>query len=112
MNKCEKIMVSNLIAAGRLGVRKGQTACERVVQYIRNIRRHRMCTAHVGKYCVFDLNSVFYTDSLPCAKRHALANRWHVNQDMLGWWDERHLKVRDTKTGEILYTAKELEDEL
>lgn len=100
MNRSEKIIVNNMLSAGMIDER------ERISRVVRNIRRHRMCTAHVGCYCVFDLNSSYYTDSLPRAKRHALANRWRVLQDVLGWWNDSHLKVRDTKTGKILFTAK------
>lgn len=98
MTKCEKIIVNAAIAAGRIRERRGLSVNGQVTQSLRSMRK-RNTFMETPRYCVWMLNGMNYTDSLPRAKRWSLQNRPYVRQDMMGWWSNENLKVKDSKTG-------------
>lgn len=98
MTKCEQIIVNAAIAAGRIKERRGLSVNGQVTQCLRSMRK-RNTFRETPRYCVRMLNGMNYTDSLPRAKRWALQNRPYVRQDMMGWWNNENLKVKDSKTG-------------
>ena len=105
MTKCEQIIVNAAIAAGRISDRHGRSVSIQVEQCLRSMRKRNTFWA-TPRYGVKMLNGTNYTNSLSRAKRWALANRCHVYQDVLGWWSQDNLKVRDTETGHVVFTAK------
>ena len=98
MTKCEQIIVNAAIAAGRISERRGRSVSMQVEQCLRSMRKRNTFWA-TPRYGVKMLNGTNYTDSLPRAKRWALQNRPFVRQDMMGWWSDENLKVKDSKTG-------------
>lgn len=97
MTKCEQIIVNAAIAAGRISERYGLSVSMQVQQCLRSMRKRNRFVAK-PRYCVWMLNGFNYTDSLARAKRWALSNRPYVRQDMMGWWSDENLKVKDSTT--------------
>jgi len=97
MTKCEQIIVNAAIAAGRIRERRGRSVQDQIRQCVRSMRK-RNTFRPTPRYCVWMLNGFNYTDSLARAKRWALSNRPYVRQDMMGWWSDENLKVKDSRT--------------
>lgn len=102
MTKCENIIVNAAIAAGDIREYRWASVKEQVMMRLQSMRERNKRRA-TPRYCVEMLNGRNYTDSLPRAKRWALQNRPHVRQDVLGWWSNENLKVKDSLTGVVLW---------
>lgn len=107
MTRCEKILVNAAIVAGEIKARRGRSLADSVTMYLQDLRYRNHFWA-TPRYQVKQLNGSAYTDSWPHAKRLALANRSHVRCDVLGWWSNEHLKVKDSVTGIVLWECSAL----